>query len=93
MNKSQWIERAAAKSGLSRRRLSEAYDALSEVFEEALLSGEAVQISGFGSFSVRTVEEHIGRDPRTNQPLSVPKGRRVAFVPGKTWKEKMKHET
>ncbi len=93
MTRSQWIERAASRSGLSRRSLTEACEALEAVLLETLLSGESVQISGFGSFTVRHVEAHTGRDPRTNRTLELPATRRITFQPGKTLKEKIKHET
>ena len=51
MTKSQWIEKTAKKTGISKKDLSAAYDALSDVFEETLIAGEAVQITGFGTFA------------------------------------------
>lgn len=89
MTKSQWIDRAAKNSGMTKKQLEAAYDALAEVFYETLQNGETVQLSGFGSFSVRTKEEHTGRNPKTNEIITIPASRRLVFLCGKKMKEKI----
>ena len=93
MTKSQWIEKAAKQSALTKKELTDAYQALSKVLIESLCDGESVQISGLGTFSVRCKEEHTARNPKTGELLSVPPSRKVVFLPGKTLKEKINYET
>ena len=93
MTKSQWIEKAAKNSSLTKKELNDAYHALSEALLESLLEGESVQISGLGTFTVRQQEAHTARNPKTGELISVPQSRKVVFLPGKTLKEKMNHET
>ena len=93
MTKSQWIEKAAKRSGLTKKELSDAYQALSQVLIDSLCEGESVQISGLGTFSVRCKEAHMARNPKTGETLSVPQSRKVVFLPGKTLKEKINYET
>ncbi len=87
MTKSQWIDRAAKNSGMTKKQLEQAYDALASAFCDALQSGETVQISGLGSFSVRTKEAHTGRNPKTNETITIPTSRRLVFLCGKKMKE------
>ena len=87
MKKSEWISRAAKNSGMTKKQVEQAYDALEDVLVEALQSGEAVQISGFGSFEVRTKEARTGRNPQTNEIIEIPASRRLVFLCGKKMKE------
>lgn len=89
MTKSQWIEKAARSSGITKKNLQHAYDALEAALLETLVSGESVQISGFGTFSARVQEPHSARNPKTNEIVQVPSTRRLTFIPGRTLKEKI----
>ena len=93
MTKSQWIETAAKNSGLTKKEVSDAYQALYGVLIDRLCDGESVQISGLGTFSVREKSTHVARNPKTGELLSVPQSRKVVFLPGKTLKEKIDYET
>lgn len=89
MKKSEWIDRAAKNSGITKKQIEAVYDALADAFYNALLDGDTVQISGFGSFEVRTKEEHNGRNPKTNETITIPASRRLVFLCGKKMKEKI----
>ena len=89
MTKSQWIDRAAKESGMTKKQMEQAYDALLATLEDTLAAGEAVQITGFGSFNVRTSAARMGRNPKTNEAIQIPASRRVVFLPGKKLKEKV----
>lgn len=89
MTRSEWIEKAAEQSGITKKELRQAYDALFDVLLETLKEGESVQISGLGSFVVRVQEEHVARNPKTNRSVTVPTSRKLVFLPGKKIKEQM----
>ncbi|MBQ8416935.1 MAG: HU family DNA-binding protein [Clostridia bacterium] len=89
MTKSQWIDAAAKESGMTKKQLNDAYDALAKVFGERIAEGESVQLSGFGTFSVRKREARTGRNPKTGETLQIPSTRRLVFLPAKTLKEKI----
>ncbi|EDP76136.1 HU family DNA-binding protein [Hydrogenivirga sp. 128-5-R1-1] len=64
----------------------EIYQIVSEVFEiieETLKNGEKVQISGFGTFLVKTRKGKIGRNPRTGEEVPVPDRKVIVFKPSK----------
>ena len=89
MTKSQWIDAAAKESGMTKKQLNDAYDALAKVFGERIAEGESVQLSGFGTFSVRTRDARMGRNPKTGEALEIPSTRRLVFLPAKTLKDKI----
>ncbi len=87
MTKSDLIERLAAKAELSRPRSEELVDFLLDNITEALKSGEKVNISGFGTFTVSTRKARTGRNPKTGEPIDIPASRSAKFKAGKTLKE------
>ncbi len=87
MKKTQLIEKAAEKSGLTKKQLDAAYEAFSDVLTEALVAGESVQLTGLGTFNVHTIAAHSGRNPKTNETITIPETRRVSFTAGKKLKD------
>ncbi len=51
--------------GLSRNESSDLVEAMLEEISTALIGGDHVKISSFGSFAVRSKGERIGRNPKT----------------------------
>ena len=63
---------------------SESTDLVNAVFnkiETALLSGETVKLSGFGTFSTRIKRERMGRNPKTGESVLIPQRRVINFKP------------
>jgi DNA-binding protein HU-beta len=52
MNKQELIDAVAATTGESKAATGEALDAIIETITSAIAKGDAVQLIGFGSFSV-----------------------------------------
>jgi nucleoid DNA-binding protein len=42
-------------------------------------NGKDVSISGFGKFSVKEKQAHMGRNPKTGEPMSLPPRKVVTF--------------
>ena len=89
MKKSEWIDAAAKEAGMTKKDMARAFAALESQLQEALMKGEPVQISGFGTFVVRQKPARVGRNPKTNQSIQIQASKQVAFLPGKTIKEKI----
>lgn len=65
--------------GLSRTESGEFVEAvLSEIFL-AIVSGEDVKLSSFGSFHIRSKNERIGRNPKTGETAPISARRVVMF--------------
>ena len=87
MNKTELIAAVAEKSGLSKKDADNAVNAMLDAVVETLSQGDKVQIVGFGTFEVRSRSERQGRDPRTNNPITIPASKSPAFKAGKAFKD------
>ncbi len=90
MNKSDLIEALAQEGGIQRRDAEVVVKEVFEAMTEALLRGESVQIRGFGSFTVRTYDAYIGRNPKTGEKIEVPPKRLPFFKVGKELRERVR---
>ena len=84
MNKTQLIEAISRKTGMAK---ADAENAFCEIVVDSCSRGEAVGITGFGSFDVREHKARKGRNLRTGETIQIPARRVPAFTPGKTLKE------
>jgi integration host factor subunit alpha len=58
-------------TSLSREQASKVLNETIEELREALVRGEIVKLSGFGTFKVCTKRERIGRNPTTGAELQI----------------------
>jgi len=91
MNKAQLIELLAEQADLSKAQAERALKATLENIQEALAKGDAIQLTGFGTFSVNERAARTGRNPQTGQPIQIAAARIPAFKAGKTLKEAVNH--
>jgi integration host factor subunit alpha len=57
--------------GLSRNESADLVESVLALMTEALVGGNAVKISSFGSFSVRQKGQRIGRNPKTGDEVPI----------------------
>ncbi|MDH5721788.1 MAG: integration host factor subunit alpha [Alphaproteobacteria bacterium] len=57
--------------GLSRNESSSLVESLLDEMSEALIKGENVKISSFGSFTIREKGERVGRNPKTGVEVPI----------------------
>ena len=65
--------------GLSRSESSDLVETVLEEISQALVRGEAVKLSSFGSFSVRDKGQRIGRNPKTGEEVPILARRVLVF--------------
>ncbi|MDR1551522.1 MAG: integration host factor subunit alpha [Holosporaceae bacterium] len=73
---------ASAITGQFRVTRFVAAEIVEDVLDEisgALMNGEAVKISGFGTFSIRQKNERMGRNPRTLEKALIKSRKVVTF--------------
>ena len=87
MTKKDLVAAIAEKTGLSKKDSEAALSAFITTVEDALKAGEAVQLTGFGTFEVRERAERKALNPRTKEPITVPATKAPAFKPGKALKD------
>ena len=82
MNKTEFINAAAEKSGLSKIDAKKAVEAFVETVSNELKEGGKVALLGFGSFSVAEKSARKGVNPKTKQPIEIPARKSVKFKAG-----------
>jgi integration host factor subunit alpha len=61
---------------------------LSEICD-AIVAGETVKLSSFGSFSVRDKGLRVGRNPKTGREVPIPPRRVTVFKPSNIMKQRI----
>ncbi len=87
MNKTELIAVVAESAGLTKKDTERVVNATVDAVVSALMQGEKVQISGFGSFEAKTREARIGRNPHTKQAIEIPATRVPVFKASKALKD------
>ena len=89
MNKTQLIDVVANKTGLKKKDAEAAVVAPIESIEEALMSGEKVQLIGFGTFEVKERAARTGRNPATGETIEIAASKYPAFSASKALKDRV----
>ena len=55
----------------------------------AIIKGESVKLSSFGSFVVRDKGERVGRNPKTGREVPIPPRRVTVFKPSNIMKQRI----
>ncbi len=71
VTRAQLGEAVYQEVGLSRNESAELVESVLEEISNALIRGEAVKISSFGSFSSRHKGQRIGRNPKTGEEVPI----------------------
>jgi DNA-binding protein HU-beta len=87
VNKSQLVDEIAARTKLPARDVAHVVDAMIAIVTRAVVRGEKVVLSGFGTFHRRTRARRVARDIWADRPLKVPATNVPAFRPGKPFRE------
>lgn len=75
--------------GLSRNESAQLVESVIEHMSDALVAGEQVKISSFGTFSVRQKTARIGRNPKTGEEVPIQPRRVLTFRPSHLMKERV----
>ncbi len=87
MTKADLITKIAEKSELSKKDSEKALNAVISAVTDALVEGDKVQLTGFGTFEVRDKKEKEAINPRTKEKIIVPARKSPAFKAGKALKD------
>jgi DNA-binding protein HU-beta len=87
VNKSQLVQEIAERTRLAPRDVAAVVDAFIAAVARAVVRGEKVVLSGFGTFHRRARARRTARDIRAGRPLRVPPRQVPAFRPGKPFRE------
>jgi len=90
VTKSEFVERVVDKSDLSKKEAETAVDAVITSIQDALRSGDEVNITGFGKFHVAQRGAREGKHPRTGEPIHIAASRVPRFTAGAKLKQAVK---
>ena len=76
------------KIGLSKHESSVMLEYVLEQISNALIDGESVKLSSFGTFYPRQKRERVGRNPKTGVTATINARRVISFKPSKLMKER-----
>ena len=86
ITRSQLSEAVYQEVGLSRNESADLLESVLSKISETLAQGESVKISSFGSFSVRSKGQRIGRNPKTGEEVPILPRKVLVFRPSQVLK-------
>ena len=90
MTKSELIEKVVQTHGMLNMKVSEALvNTVFDSIEEALKTGDKVEIRGFGSFTIRERLGREARNPKSGEIVRIPAKKTPFFKTGKDLKERV----
>jgi integration host factor subunit alpha len=89
ITRAQLSEAVYQEVGLSRNESADLLEAVLDEVSAALARGESVKISSFGSFSVRSKGQRVGRNPKTGDEVPILPRRVLVFRPSQLLKKKV----
>ena len=87
MNKNDLIDAVAERTSLAKSDAARAVEAVLGAITDTLQKGDAVTLSGFGTFAVKTRAARTGRNPRTGEVIQIAVSKVPGFKAGKGLKD------
>lgn len=87
MTKKDLIEIVAKKANLTNKAARESVQTTLNTIRDSLKRGEKVVLTGFGTFSIRSRQQRVGRNPKTGAKITLAARKAPGFTPGKTLKK------
>ena len=89
ITRAQLSESVYQEVGLSRNESADLLEMVLGEIASALTRGESVKISSFGSFSVRSKGQRVGRNPKTGEEVPILPRRVLVFRPSQLLKSRI----
>jgi DNA-binding protein HU-beta len=87
MNQSELIEKVARATELNQRAAGHAVKAVVNAILDSLVAGDAVRVSGLGTFNVAARPAREGRNPQSGESIKIAASKVIRFHAGKAVKE------
>ena len=89
VTRSDLSEAVYREIGLSRNESAEMVETILSRIGQALVTGDSVKISSFGTFDVREKGARMGRNPKTGEEVPIEPRRVLVFRPSHIMKERV----
>lgn len=87
MNKNDLIRAIANKAGGTLKDAGIYFDAVISAITDGLKKDEKIQISGFGTFEIKSKAAREGINPKTGDKIKIAPSKNPAFKFGKAYKD------
>ena len=87
MNKNELVRAIANNAGITLKDSAAYLDSFIDTITTELKKGEKIQISGFGTFELKSKEAREGVNPKTGEKISIAASKTPAFKFGKAYKD------
>jgi DNA-binding protein HU-beta len=82
VNKTELLDAISARAGLTRAQSEAALDTVVYEVTAGVRSGDAVRITGFGTFKLRERKARSGRNPQTGAAVKIKASKGIGFTAG-----------
>ena len=89
LTRADLAEAVYKKVGLSRLESSKLVETVLEEISQAAIAGESIKLSSFGTFAVRSINERVGRNPKTGEEVPITSRRVMVFKPSNILKSRV----
>lgn len=89
LTRADLAEAVVRKVGLPRNESQELVELVLNEISSSLSRGEAVKLSSFGSFGIRSKGQRIGRNPKTGKEVPITPRRVLVFRPSNIMKDRI----
>ncbi len=73
MTKADLVKIISENTGIIRKDVAVVVDSLLKSIKDSLIDGNHIEIRGFGTFKLKSRKPRMGRNPKTDQKVPVPK--------------------
>ena len=92
MNKSDLTKALSREMDLPIQKGAEIVDMVFDTMSESLVSGDRIEIRGFGVFTLRQYDSYTGRNPTTGEKKVVEAKKLPFFKAGQDLRERLKQK-
>ena len=89
VSKADLVDLVADETGMKKKDVKDVMDTIIDKISSHLDNDFKVQLTGFGTFEVRTRRARTGVKPVTTEKIDIPASKYPAFKPGKSLKERV----
>lgn len=90
VTKKELVDRIAEKrADINKTVISDVVQLFLQSIEDALVTGQRIELRDFGVFSPKDREKRTARNPKTGEPVEVPATRVATYKVGKQLKERL----
>lgn len=90
MRKNELVAKIALDADMTKEKAEAALTSMLSAITESLKEGDAVTLTGFGTFDVKQRAARVGRNPRNGESVQIAAAVVPGFKPGKFLKDALK---